>query len=560
MKNLVKKLLLIAGMATVFMTASAFAKTNDAIFIEGESPSRSTNTTTTWLESFSGGKGIGSWQNGTTFTGNITAEYDFSVEKDGYYDIWSFATGMNEWSSVLKCSVDDGEYSAAIQKVGNGAKNGQIGAPMCWQMMTKTYLTAGVHTLKYLVDAPRIGGKGDAYIFEMDYSIIVPSERSFFGWGTDRPAEGVTVDSDGVWLEAENYSRMTGKYTLIEHSTASGGRLMKVFQWYAAGAEDTVSTLGYDFSIKKEQEYDIYVLSSDGNESWLSRYEYQLDDGEYKKNDDKTNVGVYATNGDSVPLRWFKLEDGITLTAGNHSLNFKADLRADGTHTIHALDCIVIVPRSFDWLLPEGIPAANRNQFIKDSLNIPETASQNFNVPTVGPCETTITWTSDKTSVLAPNGTEIQITRPKSFESDATVNLTAEVKSSALTTNYAFPVKVPKEQLWTIIDSNVTYKDGSEIGKSLESEKVISAKVNLECNTGDAENPTKPASIIIALYDRNKTMLGMSVETLEIGSTAKELSAELALPKDVNGKYISVFLWNSLDSILPITDAQIFGK
>jgi len=83
----------------------------------------------------------------------------------------------------------------------------------------------------------------------------------------------------------------------------------------------------------------------------------------------------------------------------------------------------------------------------------------------------------------------------------------------------------------------------------------LRTNVEITNSTSDPGN----ACIIVALYGPDNTFKTYSaVEGIIKGNSTVTFSAGFKLPDDVSGHYVKVFVWNSMEEIVPISEAYIF--
>lgn len=84
--------------------------------------------------------------------------------------------------------------------------------------------------------------------------------------------------AEAVIVEAEKAETVEGAFKAITGAGHSGGGSMQVFV-----TKDTPSSFTVDFDVEVEGEYDVWLLGSLGSTDYVSQYEYQISDEDWKK-------------------------------------------------------------------------------------------------------------------------------------------------------------------------------------------------------------------------------------------------------------------------------------
>ena len=151
-----------------------------------------------------------------------------------------------------------------------------------------------------------------------------------------------------MWLEAEGGTVTEGSYTSVDTEGASGGKGMMVNE-----SKKTESKVEFTFEVDEAASYDIKILTAGG--TFVSKYEWKLDDGEFKQGGTGDGKAVYQIKGDNnkaSDVKWCSLSTE-NLTAGEHTITIYTYKKAI-TKYIHYFDAIAVVPTEWNWT-PDGI-------------------------------------------------------------------------------------------------------------------------------------------------------------------------------------------------------------
>ena len=151
---------------------------------------------------------------------------------------------------------------------------------------------------------------------------------------------------ESMWIECEEaYSVKSGDYTVKTDDAASGKKSLKLDSTHEGIHEVMIS-----FPVSRNNEYDIYVLSTPINISWASKYKWKLDGGEY--NGIANGIASAYTTQDSRRggVVWHKMTTA-ELNRGTHTMGFIVENKrtAGNDFYYNVLDCIVVVPKSWNW-------------------------------------------------------------------------------------------------------------------------------------------------------------------------------------------------------------------
>ena len=153
-----------------------------------------------------------------------------------------------------------------------------------------------------------------------------------------------------ICIEAENYLKKTGGYTVVEDSNLSKGKGIVVDSSNYEGADGN-NTLEYSFAVEKQGRYDIWVLSTDGLTNYVSQFKWKLDGGAYAAaTKDKKLVSFRTPGITKTTMYWIKLSTA-ELKEGTHSFGIKVDEKRTMSPNmyLHAMDCIMLVPEKWKF-------------------------------------------------------------------------------------------------------------------------------------------------------------------------------------------------------------------
>lgn len=219
-------------------------------------------------------------------------------------------------------------------------------------------------------------------------------------------------ETDYVWLEGENANAVSGDYTIKTDLGASTQKILTV------DSTDTTKTHQADFSfaISKSGKYAIWVLSSTGSDTYLSRYKWKMDDSSYQSAVPKMRTPeVYRTKDyRQIPMYWDKLND-LTLNTGQHSLSFITDVMREMTPKFyyHALDSIVIVPVEWNWT-PDKFARPRINDFAWIEGEAGDATGGDYKIKTDSKASGLKTLTLDSTDTSKTHKAEFSFAVPQS--------------------------------------------------------------------------------------------------------------------------------------------------
>lgn len=155
------------------------------------------------------------------------------------------------------------------------------------------------------------------------------------------------ISPDYVWIEGESATISNGKYVVKNNSSASGGKVITM----DSSETETWDELAMGFTVNSTANYDIWVLSTACNVSYVSRFKWALD-GETFANSPAMGGDVVLRTGDSrdTDMKWYKLSSQ-SITAGSHTFKIRCDEKRvmSPQFYYHSLDAVTIVPTSWEW-------------------------------------------------------------------------------------------------------------------------------------------------------------------------------------------------------------------
>lgn len=155
--------------------------------------------------------------------------------------------------------------------------------------------------------------------------------------------------ADFAWLEAENGTVVSGAYEPVSEEKASGGGGMLLHS-----ETEKTAQVDFTFSVSKNGDYDIKILTTAGDVDYLSRFSWTIDDGAFEECSKIKSSPVYNFGIFDQPVMWYSLGKK-TLTAGEHTLSIKTEyMRFFDDFMYHYFDAVAIVPSVWQWS-PDGI-------------------------------------------------------------------------------------------------------------------------------------------------------------------------------------------------------------
>lgn len=437
---------------TVTFTIDDMAVNKDYLTFYGEFDGEKTSDSTAMLKKGNDGTIIITPKNGgyspefsaydngiymiTADVKEYSAEMTAEVSESGFYKPWVLAQLLGyEWSSDFDIYVNGKKIKPA------NAGNTEISywhehAALGWNSFEPVKLHCGENTIKFTVSKNR--NRGDEYLVA----------------ALDRIAFVKTGDGSG-WREAEKYSQKKGLYYSQSNSKAGNNAVMKLFT-YGIENPETNNRLGYDFYLNGSDKYDIWVLSSQVNVSWLTKWKWALNSGTYSYPSVSTSVTADYSE-QNIQMYWHCLGKNVTMKQGYNNISFLGDAkRSDGDYMLHVMDAVVVA-KSGEWnptgkVINDKISAVAGNMFggvdmskITQDLDLPQNAE-----------DINIEWSSSAPGTV---GTDGSVTRPGYGSGDKTVTLTAVFSKGDCSVVRSYTVTVlqavkPVEVIRTIYDEN----------------------------------------------------------------------------------------------------------
>lgn len=256
--------------------------------------------------------GVGVW-NKAEKEGGYELEIPISVMEGGVYKL-SFeaictVTDVN-WFSPIKFKIDNGTYEVFTESTnvtkGESTTKGYGGQPYTnMDYISSVYLSAGVHTLRFMTDTK--ASSRTVICAAISNTTITPLRTAVSG--TEKTVIPRGTYRNGGWTDVFGNSDLNGATT-------------------AGGCELAVSL--------KVEETGAYNLSFDGlfdfddlASCWLSTVKFKVDNGEYAKLINGTNITVGTEVSNAAfwgnALKTVAYNKPLALTKGTHTLFFKVD-------------------------------------------------------------------------------------------------------------------------------------------------------------------------------------------------------------------------------------------
>ena len=274
-----------------------------------------------------------------TFTADITTA--------GGYTIWFYASDpTSAYCSAAEIVVDGTTHLTIGNVQGSNTPGGQANFPFAYQSANTT-LTAGTHSIQYVLTAPRTSDNTN-YCGGVDFMLLIP----VVGYDDWTPSlSGLPVartynknfNADGyAWFQAENYSARNGFSTSLTDTMFVDGT--------AYGTVTTTTGTYYvDFymNVPKTTTYDVWINGTDPDYEWCSPVKLLIDGTEYAT----TAISGRETADSNKNYQFLWRKATITITAGKHDLRYLMDEKRSGDNNYYAgtLDVICIVPSSWGW-------------------------------------------------------------------------------------------------------------------------------------------------------------------------------------------------------------------
>lgn len=533
--------------ATVTFTVESMAENKDYLIFYGEFDGEKTSDSAAMLKMGNDGSitaeaknseysdGFTDYGNGiyiiTTNVKDYSAEMKVNVPEDGMYKPWVLAQLLNyEWSSDFDIYVNDKKIKPL------NVNNKEISywhehAALGWNSFESIMLKKGENTVRFVTNKNR--NAGDEYLVAALDKIVFVKDGSGLGW-----------------REAENYSQKIGLYYYQSNANAGNGAVMKLFTY---GIENPITDnrLGYDFYVDGSGKYDIWVLSSQANVSWLTKWKWSLNSGGYVyPNVVKTVQADYSEQ--NISMYWQCLGQGTTLKNGYNNISFLSDAkRSAGDYMLHAADAVVVA-KTGEWS-PSGnvssdkISAVAANMFSgRDMSNITENLVLPTNIEDI-----TVEWSSSAPQTISADGT---VTRPEYGKGNAAVTLTAVFTRGDYSSTYSYNAVVLQSGKPMEINTGVYDENGGAINV-LQSKNIVKTEF-----INDSDSDVQ----VDAYYAVHDTVTG---ELISISGGQKNIPANSTVSVDANieltgedlSRYkLNGFVWRNMR---PMADVfEMYGK
>ena len=345
--------------------------------------------------------------------------FDLNIAETGNYTIWVHGgTSDNNYVSPSKLVLDD-TTDLNWETIQNSVQESGMSFRTAYHSVT-TYLTAGEHTIKYVLTSARPSGDGN-WAGAFDFMLIMPSNYSWTPSITALPVAPTYVSN--AWVEGEDYTR--SNYTSTRSGddcdiSLSGNKILHL------GSSSIQGYSEYDINLRAGT-YDIYVLGGDNfyGGTWTSNVTPSVD-GVAKEYSTVAYDGWPKWGGSTknYDQGWVKISN-VALTKGTHTIRWAyLDSRtSSSTYYAGGIDCLAVVPSGAPFTPIEKNVANTKLDYYMSLLLLGTNLSnvtENITLPATLADGTAVTWSSDDTSVITNNGA---VTRP--INEDATVTLTA---------------------------------------------------------------------------------------------------------------------------------------
>lgn len=460
--------------------------------------------------------------------------YNFKLDNTDYYDIWVDTMSYEWYSDFISWKIDTGTVTrnrAAANSKPTIENYMGWGLDVSWIKVGSASIRKGEHSLE--LDA--IFNSGESrYISLINRVAIVPSS---WGWTPNMALSPKKMNSKIIWGESESLNVGTDLIQREHDSNASSGALTFV---NGALAEGTSISSDYGFTVETAGDYTVYALGTPGSENWLSPYKCGID-GSVTSVKDNPEYTVYwgefqsAYEHNAVPIYWQKVCDISNLTEGKHTLTFVCDSsREADSNYVFGLDMFAIVPKNDAIDLNKKSVAEGIAELQASTFNIPDTATENIELPTKLGRDTTVVWSSDNPDVISNNGTIVipeestEVTLTATFK---IINKGAEMTSKDENDEV---IPVTKEYKVMVPASAPAESFAFTPESSIAAGSTVEAFANVE-ETGDIV-------LYTAIFDGQDRLVAVSMDTTT--SEKRNLRASVQLPdSDVTGYKAKAFLW-----------------
>lgn len=467
----------------------------------------------------------------TTDIKDYTAEIKVNVPEDGMYKPWVLAQLLNyEWSSDFKLYVNDKKVKS-LNTANTEISYWHEHAALGWNSFESVRLKKGENTVKFVTNAVR--NAGDEYLVAALDKIVFLKDSG-----------------QSSWREAENYSQKIGLYYCQNNTNAGNGKIMKLFT-YDIENPITNNKLGYDFYVDGNNKYDIWVLSSRANVSWLTKWKWSLNSTEYTYPNIAKNVQADYSE-QNIGMYWQCLGQGVALKNGYNNISFLGDAkRSDGDYMLHVMDAVVVA-KTGEWS-PSGdmdydkISAVASNMFNgKDMKHITENLVLPTNIDDI-----TVEWSSNMPQTISTDGT---VMRPEYGKGDAVVTLTAIFKHGDYSNTYTYNAVVLQGDKPIEINMGVYDENGSEIN-ALQNKNIVKTEF---VNDSDSDVQIDAYYAVYDMATGNLISINGGTRNIPAKSTIN-IDENIELADENLSRYkLGGFMWNNMR---PLTDVfEMYGK
>ena len=169
--------------------------------------------------------------------------------------------------------------------------------------------------------------------------------------------------AQAVWIEAEQEANIKGEYRASSGKDYSDGALLLL----DSTNESIPHQADFEININATDTYDIWVLSSVGNQNYVSTFKWNLNGEGYKPCPGASVLAFRTSDARNVPLYWHKLSEKKALSSGINKLSFLTEKKRtmENDFLYNALDVIAVVPSSWQW-----VPSGKGKPFDKEKLKL----------------------------------------------------------------------------------------------------------------------------------------------------------------------------------------------
>ncbi len=505
---------------------------------------------------------------------SISYGFNYDGNETVGYDIWILSTFNDNSLSTPMYSFDNDEPKRwAFETEGwNNQQvtpyfNYMVSTPfdLYWSKVeTNKTFTKGDHILKYSVENRWF----DSWIIScVSGAVLVPSS---YNWTPDnntmlKTNGRSTVETDFInpyaLIELENFKNYTSETENANpclgwnNANYSGNGCINM-----EGSDGEV-TYTYDFELDNSGVYDMWFLGTDLAWSPLSNFKWGIDiSGENEliacQQLEKTDA-LYQAEAGGFDVMWQKAAENISLTAGDHIFTYKQLYRADGPQRWGQADCIVLVPKGFEWT-PTLDDKGTQLSATLDATALWYTidrkyakgAKDNIDIPQAGPAGSRYSFQSmfpeviDEKGVIYPIGMQ---------EQQGILNLIADKtdkNGQSSSEQYVYITVLPAQGV-VVKNFKFISSNGEELTTLIGGETISAIAKIL-----DGGSVKTNAIMVIALYNSNGS-LNSVVKSDSISTTNEyqELAATMTLPEDVSGMTIKAYIWDDLSTGMPLIES-----